>query len=139
MFEHARRLGLEGILAKKAASPYRGGRSRSWLKIVVERTADLVVCGFTAPRGSRAGLGALHLAYYENGTLRYAGSVGTGFSDAQLRALRTALEEMRVAQPPCVGSAVPGGAGQFWVRPEWVAEVRSGEYRKWIELNYERR
>ena len=73
-------MGLEGIIAKKADAPYRGGRSRHWVKIKAEQTGDFVIVGFTKPQGSRTGLGALQLADYVDGTLVYAGRAGTGFT-----------------------------------------------------------
>ena len=122
MYAQAGRMGLEGIMAKRADSAYVGGRSDKWLKLKVDKTGDFVVCGFTAPKGLRSGLGALHLGAYVNGELRYVGRVGTGFSDAQLTEFRDGLEPLRVKKPACVGA--PTGAGHVWVRPEWVVEVR---------------
>jgi bifunctional non-homologous end joining protein LigD len=126
MFEHVRELGLEGILAKRADSAYVGRRTPHWLKIVVERSGDFVVCGMSAPRGSRAGFGALHLGVFENGVLVYAGRVGTGFDDTMLRRLRAELDPLVQPDPPLTGP-VPAEAGDRWVRPERVAEVRYKE------------
>jgi bifunctional non-homologous end joining protein LigD len=123
MFAQVSRMGLEGVLAKKANSTYVSRRSGNWLKLVADRTGDFVVVGFTAPQGARTGLGALHLAAYDGGVLRYCGSVGTGFTDAQLAELRTGLESHRRPKPLCAGD-MPAAAGNFWVEPEWVAEVR---------------
>jgi bifunctional non-homologous end joining protein LigD len=81
-------LGLEGVVGKKADSRYRGARSGDWIKVRADRTADFVIVGYTLPKGSRAGFGALHLGAYQDDELRYAGRVGTGFSNAQLHALR---------------------------------------------------
>src|SRR5690242_5785539 len=77
-------LGLEGVIAKRADAPYRGGRTDAWLKIKAERTGDFVIVGFTEPKGSRSHLGALQLADMVDGSLVYAGRVGTGFNDALL-------------------------------------------------------
>src|SRR4029450_2899107 len=87
--EQARGLGLEGVVAKRAASPYRPGRrSPDWRKVKTQRTQDCVIVGWTPGQGKRAGtLGALLLALYDDGWLRYVGSVGTGFTDAMLRHL----------------------------------------------------
>src|SRR6185503_9720686 len=74
-------MGLEGIIAKKADAPYRGGRTGQWMKIKAERSDDFVIVGFTEPKGRRNSLGALQLADYVNGALVYAGRVGTGFDD----------------------------------------------------------
>src|SRR5437870_4455240 len=71
LYEQVVKLGLEGVVAKKADSPYRAGRSANWLKIRADRTDDFVVVGFTRPKGSRSGFGALDLRAYENGKLVY--------------------------------------------------------------------
>ena len=129
MFEQVRALGLEGVLAKRADSPYLGRRSRHWLKVVAERTADFAIVGFTEPQGLRSGIGALHLAALEAGSLVYCGSVGTGFSDQQLDDLRATLEPLVVPRPPCTGK-VPTARGNSWVRPVHVVEVR---FKTWTD------
>ncbi len=85
--EQVEKLGLEGIIAKKADAPYRPGRTAQWLKIKAEATGDFVIVGFTQPKGSRSSLGALQLGDFVNGELVYAGRVGTGFNDELLREL----------------------------------------------------
>ncbi len=125
MFESVRQLGFEGVIAKRADSKYVGRRTPQWLKIVVERTGDFVVCGFTAPRGQRTGFGALELGAHSAGGLVYAGRVGTGFDDTQLRTMRAALDPMVQPEPPCTGA--PADPETRWVRPEWVVEVRFKE------------
>ncbi len=119
--------GLEGLIAKKADAPYRGGRSPHWLKIKVDRSADLVIVGYTLPKGSRSGFGALHLAVWNGTGLTYAGRVGTGFSDALLGELRAALDDIVLDAPACDGP-VPTGAGHVWVEPMLVAEVRYRQF-----------
>jgi bifunctional non-homologous end joining protein LigD len=127
LYAEVERMGLEGLVAKKSDSLYKGGRSSNWLKVRVDKTGDFVVVGFTAPRGSRTGLGALHLADYVNGTLTYAGRAGSGFKDQELAELRAGLEQSRRKTPPCEGP-VPGGPDTFWVEPELVCEVRYKEF-----------
>jgi len=128
-YEQIERMGLEGLVAKRADAPYRGGRSPSWLKLRAARTEDLIVIGFTPPQGSRTGLGALQLAHYVGDELRYAGRVGTGFSDSDLRALRAELEPDIRATPPATG--VPKTPkGSTWVEPRRVCEVRFTEWTK---------
>lgn len=122
VFQAAVRLGIEGIVAKKADSPYRTGRSAHWLKVRESRTGDFVIVGYALPKGSRVGFGALHLAVFDDGRLIYAGRAGTGFNDRQLRELRDELDAMRRPDPPCEGS--PAGPEHVWVEPERVAEVR---------------
>ncbi|MDX1579412.1 MAG: DNA ligase D, partial [Gemmatimonadota bacterium] len=122
LYEHVVGLGLEGIVGKRSGSPYRKGRSDSWRKVRADRTADLVVVGFTEPGGSRRGLGALHVAGHDDETLRYAGRVGTGFTDAQLRELRSRLDGILRDAPAFDGA--PEDDASSWVEPELVAEVR---------------
>jgi len=120
------KLKLEGLVAKKAASPYPGRRSADWIKVRVDRADDFVVVGYTLPEGGRSGFGALHLAQYDGDALVYAGRAGSGFDEAQLRALRARLDEGRVPAAVC-GGLVPKGAGHAWVEPRLVAEVRFKE------------
>ncbi|NIM51621.1 MAG: DNA ligase D [Gemmatimonadales bacterium] len=127
-FEHVGKLGLEGMIGKKADAPYRGGRSPQWLKVRADKTADLVVVGFTTPKGSRGGFGALHLGGYEQGELVYAGRVGSGFTSKQLDEIRSALDGIRLDGAPC--TRAPAGKSHLWVQPELVCEVR---YREWTE------
>ncbi len=127
LYQETERLGLEGIVAKKAASPYKGGRSSAWLKIRSRPTGDFVVVGFTAPKGSRGGFGALQLADYVDGALVYAGRAGTGFSDKQLADVRRELDAQRREDPPCSGPII-AEKGTTWVEPTMVCEV---EYSEW--------
>ena len=133
-------MGLEGIIAKKADTPYRKGRSAHWLKIKAERSADFVIVGFTAPRGNRSSFGALQLADTVNGALVYAGRVGTGFTDALLEELKALLDPIVRRDAPCAGPVTePGGEPRptseiaetgttTWVNPVHVCEVRFREF-----------
>src|SRR5205809_2915908 len=122
-------LGLEGIVAKKADAPYRAGRSPNWLKIRADRTDDFAVVGFTRPKGSRSGFGALDLGAYRDGKLVYAGRVGSGFTAAQLNDVSAALEQGIRPRPAFAGPA-PQDPGHSWVEPTLVAEVR---YKEWTD------
>ena len=126
LYEQVLQLGLEGIVAKRADSTYRAGRSADWLKIRADRTGDFVVVGFTRPKGSRGGFGALHLGAYADGKLMYAGRVGSGFDAAQLKEVAAQLERARRADPAFSGPA-PKGDAHIWVEPELIAEVRYKE------------
>lgn len=121
------RVGLEGIMAKKADSTYRSGRSALWLKLRVDRADDFVVVGYSKGEGSRIGFGALDVAAYDRGKLVYCGRVGSGFGDAQLKDVRKELEGHRRATPACEGN-VPKGRDHTWVEPRLVCEVRYKEY-----------
>src|ERR671923_1624356 len=94
-YREACRKGWEGLIAKRADAPYTQGRSRDWLKFKCSAEQELVIGGFTAPKGSRTDLGALLLGYFDDGRLRYAGKVGTGFTQATLRDLAERLEPLR--------------------------------------------
>ena len=121
--------GLEGMVAKRADSPYRAGRSPAWVKVRGTRTADLAVVGFTAPARGRTGFGALHLAARGPGGLAYAGRVGSGFDEAGLAGLSATLSAA-VRPTPAFGGAVPSGRGHRWVEPALVAEVRFKEWTR---------
>lgn len=128
----ARERGLEGILAKDRASPYRPGRrSGEWLKIKVERTQEVVIGGWTDGKGGRANdFGALLLGLPDGeGRLTYSGKVGTGFSDSVRRDLLARLAPLEQASSPFSAPlAPPESAGAHFVRPDLVGEVRYGEW-----------
>jgi bifunctional non-homologous end joining protein LigD len=133
-------LGLEGIVAKQSNTPYRKGRSSQWLKIKAEPTGDFVIVGFTKPKGTRSHLGALQLADWVDGTLVYAGRVGTGFNDALLTELHQLLDPIVRDDPLCAGP-VPGPGSEplkseqipetsttVWTDAVHVCEVRYREF-----------
>lgn len=126
VFAAAKEAGLEGIISKRAGSGYRAGRSRDWLKIKATETREYVVVGFTEPKGSRGGLGALLLARPDDaGGLVYAGRVGSGLNDAQLSAMRADLDSTAQPQGAIVlpKNAFPRSEKINWVRPERMVEV----------------
>src|SRR5437867_2811837 len=129
LYEQVVKMGLEGIVAKKADAPYRAGRSPNWLKIRADRTDDFVVVGFTRPKGSRSGFGALDLGAYQDGKLVYGGRVGSGFTDAELKDVSAALER-GIRPTPAFSGPVPTDAGHTWVEPALIAEVR---YKEWTD------
>jgi len=128
VYEQVTALDLEGVVGKRADSPYRTGqRSRDWIKVRAMRTDDFVVVGWSEPSGSRAGFGSLHLAQFDaGGALVYAGAVGTGFDVARLAELSGRLMELEVDDPP-FGGSLPAGRGHHWARPKIVVEVRYKE------------
>jgi bifunctional non-homologous end joining protein LigD len=127
LYEQVVQLGLEGIMAKKADSPYRGGRSANWLKIRADRTDDFVVVGYSRPKGSRGGFGALHLGAYVDGKLTYVGRAGSGFDAQQLKDVSAELEASVRPTTPCEAGPIPEGADHVWVEPRLVVEVRYKE------------
>jgi DNA ligase D-like protein (predicted ligase) len=122
------RRGWEGLIAKRADSAYRSRRSDDWLKLKCSRGQEFVVGGFTEPTGSREGLGALLIGYYEDGRLRYAGKVGTGFDRRTLLALRRKLDELHVTDSPFDGPVPLRTA--HWVRPDLVAQIAFTEWTR---------
>jgi len=120
--------GWEGLIAKRADSPYVTSRSRDWLKLKCEHGQELVVGGFTEPKGARTGFGALLLGVYDGAELRYAGKVGTGFDRAELDALTERLQELRRDDPPFADASAIKERGVTWVEPELVAQIGFTEW-----------
>ena len=131
-FAQACKLGLAGIIAKRADSTYASGlRTREWQKIKCIQRQEMVIGGYTEPQGSRKGFGALLLGYHEDGKLRYAGKVGTGFDDAMLRSLTPELVKREIDKPAFADP--PRGyeaKGAHWIRPELVAEIAFTEWSR---------
>ncbi len=153
LMEQVTQRGLEGIIGKKADSPYRAGRGPTWVKIKAEKTGDFAIVGFTAPKGGRGGFGALHLADWVNGRLVYAGRAGSGFSDKMLKDLLPRLEEKSRDTPPCdgpIGEGLPtdlpietatrkkatkakAGKKSGSAGTEWIAALPDMRGTTWIE------
>ena len=118
-------LGLEGIVCKRIDAPYRAGRGGDWVKVKCHDREEFAVLGWTDPKGTRGGLGALYLGYRDaNGAWRGAGGVGTGFDAAMLRTLRARLDGLAAGAPDGLLVAEAPPKGVHWVRPELVVEVR---------------
>jgi bifunctional non-homologous end joining protein LigD len=137
-WEHALASGWEGLVVKRAAARYVGGRTRDWLKFKASASQEFVVGGFTDPQGSRAGFGALLIGYYdEKGQLAYAGKVGTGFDEATLASLHATLAELEQESSPFGRGKVPR-VGVHWVQPKLVCEVGFSEWTTAGELRHPR-
>jgi bifunctional non-homologous end joining protein LigD len=137
LLDDACRHGWEGLIAKRTDSLYQSGRSPDWRKLKCSATQDLVVGGWTDPAGSRVGLGALLVGYFdEQGQLRYAGKVGTGFDDKQLTELRRALADLATSESPF--AEVVKVKGSHWVRPEMVVAVAFSEWTNEGRLRHPR-
>jgi len=126
-FAEACRSGWEGLIAKRADAPYVAGRSKDWLKLKCVWEQEFVIGGYTEPTGSRTDFGALLVGYYEQGSLRYAGKVGTGYTKATLRDLGSRLRKLETAQPSFV-DARPIPRGVHWTRPDLVAQIGFAEW-----------
>jgi bifunctional non-homologous end joining protein LigD len=119
--------GWEGLIAKRLGTPYVSTRSRDWLKLKCTRSQELVIGGFTGPRGSRSDLGALLVGLFEGVGFRYAGKVGTGFTWATLRDLSERLAPLvRESSPFEPEQGIPRVA--TWVEPELVAQIAFMEW-----------
>jgi bifunctional non-homologous end joining protein LigD len=137
LFRDACRRGLEGLMAKRADSPYRSTRSSDWRKLKCHAEQELAIGGYTAPQGSRTDFGALLVGYYEDGELRYAGKVGTGFDQATLRELGTRLRELERDDPP-FAHVHPVPRGTHWVEPELVGQIAFTEWTRDGRLRHPR-
>lgn len=118
--------GWEGLIAKRAAAPYQHRRSRDWLKLKCTKRQELVIGGFTDPKGSRSGFGALLVGYYEKDRLRYAGKVGTGYDEQTLLSLSARLRSLERETSPFANEIRESGA--HWIAPRLVAEVGFTEW-----------
>ncbi|SIR55797.1 DNA ligase D [Pseudacidovorax sp. RU35E] len=122
-------LGFEGVVGKRLDSPYLSGRSPAWIKLKHQLRQEFVIGGYTAPRGSRSGFGALLLGVYdEQGELKHAGNVGTGFDQRRLAEMHAQLQALE--QDDCPFTPRPAGEKAQWVRPELVAEVAFGQWTR---------
>jgi len=135
------KLGLEGAISKRTDQPYVPGDRRIWVKSKCLNREEFVVVGWTDPEGSRSHIGALLLGYYtEDGRLYYAGRVGTGITDKELKRLAGVLKPLAVtkmpfAEPPPRDSRFGSPlklSKVHWVKPEVVVEVT---YLTWTEDN----
>ncbi|TLV03265.1 DNA ligase D [Dyadobacter luticola] len=137
-FEAAKKMGLEGIIAKKSDSTYSvGNRTKDWLKIKINKRQEVIVAGYTRNEGTSKPFSALLLATYENGVLQYAGKVGTGFKDAQQRDMLKLFKPLVTEDSPFKETPDynkpssfrpnPPKANATWLKPELVCEVSFAE------------
>ncbi len=140
------RLGWEGLIAKDARAPYSHGRSKDWLKFKCAAGQEVVVGGFTDPKGSRVGFGALLVGVYEKhpegDRLAYAGKVGTGFDTATLLGLDARLRALERPTAPFATTGIAlrdaAGATVHWVEPRLVAQVAFSEWTAQGHLRHPR-
>ncbi|HET9219351.1 MAG TPA: ATP-dependent DNA ligase [Terriglobia bacterium] len=137
-WERACREGWEGVIAKLRTAPYEHRRSPHWLKMKCEATQELVVGGFTDPQGTRVGLGALLVGYFDGADLVFAGKVGTGFNTKLLLDLRTRLDKLEIAKSPFTRAKGLPRIRAHWVRPEVVVQVSFIEWTVHGKLRHPR-
>ncbi len=124
--------GWEGIIAKDGQSTYVHSRSKKWLKFKCVKGQELVIGGFTEPQGERIGFGALHVGFYEDGKLRYAGKVGTGYDDAFLEEWRDKFEEIEQKSSPFEDYEGDGETDSHWLKPKYVGDF---DFTEWTDDN----
>jgi ATP-dependent DNA ligase len=137
-WDRACREGWEGIIAKRRDSVYEQRRSALWQKMKCEASQELVVGGFTDPRGARVGLGALLVGYFDHDDFVFAGKVGTGFDRTLLRGLRARLDTLEIPETPFTRAAGLPRSSVHWVRPEIVVQVAFIEWTAHGKLRHPR-
>jgi bifunctional non-homologous end joining protein LigD len=137
-WERACREGWEGVIAKRRDSAYEHRRSPHWLKMKCEATQELVVGGFTDPQGSRVGLGALLVGYYDKDDFVFAGKIGTGFDTRLLLELRARLDRLELPASPFTRAEGLPRLRAHWVRPEIVVQVAFIEWTVHGKLRHPR-
>jgi len=126
ILDNACKLGLEGLIGKRADAVYMSGRTRNWVKLKCRARQDFVIGGYTAPGGSRSGFGALLVGTFDaHGRLRFAGKVGTGFDEDMLGRLLRRMAPLKRPDPPFENP--PREKAVTWLRPQLVAEVAYAE------------
>jgi len=130
--------GWEGVIAKRRDSRYEHRRSPHWLKMKCEASQELVVGGFTDPQGSRVGLGALLVGYFDGDDFVFAGKIGTGFDTALLRELRARLDALELPSTPFTKSKGLPRLRAHWVQPEIVVQVAFIEWTVHGKLRHPR-
>ena len=135
-FKEAEEHGLEGIMAKRADSPYMfGTRTAYWLKIKIAKRQEVVIAGYTPARGSRPFFGALALALRENGQWRYIGNVGAGFSHEMLAALYQKPIPLKTDRSP-FATKMKNQRPTTWVNPKLVADIKFTEWTTAGEMRH---
>ncbi|WP_240805049.1 DNA ligase D [Cupriavidus oxalaticus] len=135
VFQAAAELGLEGLMLKRAESPYTSSRTTDWLKAKCRLRQEFVICGFADRQGAPGEIGRLLLAVNEEGQLRYAGSVGTGWDSKTAAALRSKLMKLSIDTAPIAPATIRDSrwgpnrtSAPSWVKPRLVAEVEFAEW-----------
>lgn len=136
--KEACRKGWEGLIAKKAASNYVSSRSSKWLKFKCVNQQEFVVGGYTDPEGERIGFGALLIGFYDNGDLKYAGKVGTGYDDDTLEMLHKKMKKIERKNPPFEKDEDLPTKDVHWIKPKLVAEIGFTEWTSDDKLRHPR-
>lgn len=128
-FKEAQKLGLEGIMGKKSNSPYVQSRSSEWVKIKTKQRQEVIIGGYTEPRGGRSYFGALLVGLNKKGKLHYSGHVGTGFNETTLKSLYGKMAKLKTKECPFINKPKPN-APVIWIKPKLICEVA---FQEWTE------
>lgn len=128
-FKEACEKGWEGLIAKRADGPYVHGRSDEWLKFKCVQNQEMVIGGYTEPKGKRIEFGAILVGYYQDGKLMYAGKVGTGFDEPTLRHLMSLFRPLERQRSPFAGD-VKVREPVHWLEPKLVAQIAFEEWTR---------
>lgn len=132
------RKGWEGVIAKDGKSTYVHSRSKKWLKFKCEKGQELVIGGFTEPQGERVGFGAMLVGFYKNGSLHYAGKVGTGYDDEFLRKWRKKFDKIERKTSPFQDFEDTDNGKNHWITPKYVGEFGFTEWTNGNKLRHPR-
>jgi len=133
-YQQVTKQGFEGVIAKRKDSTYKSKRTRDWLKFKAVNDDDFIIGGFTKPQGARKGFGALLVGFYQKGKLRYAGKVGTGFSEEVLMLLSKKLEKLTSKKSYFTDSIKEKNV--TYVKPKLVAKIAFTERTKDKKLRH---
>ncbi|MUP44705.1 ATP-dependent DNA ligase [Gramella sp. BOM4] len=135
-YQEACKKDWEGLIAKKANSTYAHSRSSNWLKFKCENQQEFVIVGYTKPQGTRKGFGAILIGFYKDDKLKYAGKVGTGYTDEMLEDLHSRFQKLEIDEP-AVSGRLPS-KNVHWLKPKMVAEVAFTEWTSTNKLRHPR-
>lgn len=137
-FKEACQKSWEGLIANNRISHYVHSRSKNWLKFKCSLSQELVIAGFTEPKGSRIGFGALLVGYYNNTKLIFAGKVGTGFDDEFLNSWRKNFNAIEIKESPFQNLKDSKNSVNHWIRPRYVGQFGFTEWTKANKLRHPR-
>lgn len=128
LLQEACRSGAEGIISKQRNKRYRSGRGDSWLKVKCSKRQELVIGGYTDPKGERSKFGALLMGVFDQGKFRYVGRVGTGFDEKTLSDLEKKFKKLETARSPFEIGSPQKSANIHWLKPQLIAEIEFGAW-----------
>jgi bifunctional non-homologous end joining protein LigD len=134
-FKQIEKFHLEGMIAKRASSPYLQKRTKDWLKVKTVQRSEVVIGGFTQPRGSRSNFGALVVGLYRGPALHYVAHVGGGFNQRTLARIYKSMQPLKAKESPFVDAPKTNEPVQ-WIKPKLVAEVKFSEWTADLRMRH---